>query len=274
LSGWEKIPPLFYVHLQVEHPMYEAISSDYDRFVNWPARLAAEMPFIDRQIQETAGRGSRVIDAACGTGMHAIALAQLGYQLSAADASHGMIERANHNASTAGVSIHFETAGFGHLAGAFKRSSFDALLCLGNSLPHLLSASALAACLADFKTCLRPRGLLLLQNRNFDAVLARRERWMEPQAYRKGESEWLFLRFYDFDPDDLLSFHMVILHREGTASWTQQITTTRLKPLRQDELVQALRDTGYAGITSYGGMATEPFDPEKSANLVITAISP
>ena len=252
--------------------MYDAISKDYDRFVNWPARLEAELPFVAQQIQNAAGPGCRVLDAACGTGKHAIALAQRGYQVAGADLSQGMIERARANAKAAGMSVRFEAAGFEHLAGTFGRQTFDALLCLGNSLPHIAEASAMAATLADFAACLRSGGLLLLQNRNFDAVLARRERWMEPQAYRYKDAEWLFLRFYDFDPDGLLSFHMVTLHRQGSEQWQQQVTTTRLYPLRQGELVAALQQAGFTGIASYGSMSTEPFEAEGSGNLVITAI--
>ena len=230
--------------------MYDAISKDYDRFVNWPARLEAELPFISQQIQSAVGPECRLLDAACGTGKHAIALAQLGHQASGADFSQGMIGRARANARTAGVSVRFEVVGFEHLENTFGRQAFDALLCLGNSLPHILAPSALSSTLADFAASLRPGGLLLLQNRNFDAVLARRERWMEPQAYRYQDAEWLFLRLYDYDPDGLLSFNMVTLHRQGSEQWQQQVTTTRLYPLRQSELVAALQQAGFTRITS------------------------
>ncbi len=251
--------------------MYDALSNDYDRFINWPARLAIEMPFIEQQIQKAAGAGCRVLDAACGTGMHTLALAQLGYRTAGADLSRGMIERARSNARAAGVTVHFEAAGFEHLAHTFGQKAFDAILCLGNSLPHILEPSSLAATLEDFAACLRPGGLLLLQNRNFDAVLTRRERWMEPQAHGENDSEWLFLRFYDFDTDGLLSFHMVTLQRQGTNPWSQQVTTTRLYPLRQTELVDTLGRAGFTNITCYGSMSGNPFDPESSGNLVITA---
>jgi len=266
--------------------MYAAFSQDYDRFVNWPARLATEMPFIEQQLQaadlplESKSRvtGSRralqVLDSACGTGMHAIALAQKGYMSAGADLSAEMIERARANAADLAVLVRFETVGFGELAGVFGRRAFDALLCLGNSLPHLLTHAELAAALDDFSACLRPGGLLLIQNRNFDAVLARRERWMEPQAHREGETEWLFLRSYDFDPGGLLTFNVVTLRREGPAPWTQQIATTRLRPLLQTEVLAALAVAGFTGITCYGNMAGAPFDPETSGNLVVAANLP
>ena len=249
--------------------MYDDFSSDYDRFVDWPGRLAAELPFIERELE--AADAHRVLDAACGTGMHAIALAQRGYGMAGADLSAGMIERARANAATAEVDVRFEAVGFGELARTFGCTDFDALLCLGNSLPHLLTPVGLAAALSDFAACLRPGGLLLIQNRNFDAILERGERWMEPQSRREGELEWLFLRFYDFEPDGTLVFNLVTLQREGTDGWRQSVASTRLRPLRQRELMAALSAADFGGIVCWGDMQGASFRSSSSPNLVITA---
>jgi glycine/sarcosine N-methyltransferase len=252
--------------------MYEDFSLDYDRFVNWPRRLSFELPFIEEQIGRYGNLPyGRVLDAACGTGQHAIALAQRGYQAAGADLSPAMIERARRNAAEAGVAAPFAVAGFGQLKRTFGQYSFTALLCLGNSLPHLLSPAALADALADFAACLAPGGLLILQNRNFDLVMANRTRWMEPQSHREGDAEWLFLRFYDFDPDGLITFNILTLKRQGDAPWTQQVHTTRLRPLRYAELRAALTAAGFTDLEAYGSLGGEPFDPEKSGNLVIKA---
>jgi len=164
---------------------------------------------------------------------------------------------------------------------------FDAALCLGNSLPHVSSAGDLGEALADFAAVLSPGGLLLIQNRNFDAVIVRREqhpepfgfaqdrpvegRWMEPQAHREGETEWLFLRFYDFEPDDTLTFNLVTLRREGAGDWSQRVTSTRLWPLRQEELTAAMVEAGFGSIACYGDMTGLPFAPGSSPNLIVTA---
>ncbi len=248
--------------------MYDDFSDNYDRFVDWPGRLATEMPFIERLIAQT-GSLHRVLDAACGTGMHAVALAQRGYEVVGADLSAGMIERARANAGAVGVKVRFVVAGFGELA-ARAGSGFDALLCLGNSLPHLLTPPDLAIALADFAACLRPGGLLLLQNRNFDAIMARRERWMGPQARREGEREWLFLRFYDFEPDGLLTFNVVALRRQGGGAWEQQVMTTRLRPLTRHELTTALEAAGFGDIACWGNVQGAPFDAH-SPDLVVGA---
>ena len=248
---------------------YDTFSTDYDRFVNWPGRLAVEMPFLEGRLKEAGAR--RVLDAACGTGMHAIALAKLGFEVAGADLSAGMIERARANAAASGLSVQFEEAGFGDLQRTFGAQTFDALLCLGNSLPHLLTPDLLTAALVDFAGCLKPGGLLLIQNRNFDGVTEKRERWMEPQAAHEGQAEWLFLRFYDFEADGLLTFNIVTLHREGMTAWTQSVMTTRLRPLLQDEMKTILESTGFESITCLGNMTGAPFDAMTSGNLVLIA---
>ncbi len=57
---------------------YDNFSSDYDRFVSWPGRLALEMPFLTSRLREIGANS--VLDAACGTGMHTLALAQAGFE--------------------------------------------------------------------------------------------------------------------------------------------------------------------------------------------------
>lgn len=252
--------------------MYDTLSSDYDRFVNWQGRLSVELPFILEKLHEINAK--YILDAATGSGMHAIALAQLGYQASGADLSRGMIVRARTNASSAGAQVPFEIAGFGSLAQTFGKHSFDALLCLGNSLPHLLTHPELSAALADFAACLKPGGALLIQNRNFDAVIAHHLRWIEPQSHSESEAEWIFQRFYDFDPDGLLTFNMVTLKRIAQGAWSQQVTTSRLRPLLKDELILSLANAGFVNLTLFGNMAGAAFDPETSSNLVIFARLP
>lgn len=248
--------------------MYDDLSEDYDRFVNWEQRLKVELPFLLRHLPH-----GRVLDAACATGWHAIALAQQGFQTAGADLSPQMIAVARRNAQAAGVALPFEVAGFGDLARSFATSlPFDGLICLGNSLPHLLTPQDLARALADFAACLRPGGTLILQNRNFDAVLARGERWMEPQAFRKGRKTWLYLRFYDFLPEGLIRFNMVRLTRERTG-WTQRVTSTVLRPLRMAEVVEALREAGFEALETYGSMEAggAPFDAQTSGNSIVVA---
>lgn len=246
---------------------YDSFAEDYDRFVNWPGRLGFELPFI----QSILGSAQHVLDAACATGQHALALAERGYQVSGVDSSPAMIARARQIAAQRGLEVRFEAAPFSELPQVFGRDSFDAVLCLGNSLPHVLDQAGLAASLQAFAAVLRPGGLLLIQNRNFDQVLEQQERWMEPQEARDEDREWLFIRFYDFLPDGNLNFNILRLSRQAGGPWHQALTTTRLHPLTRTELSEALQRAGFTTVSWYGGLDGASFDPAASPNLVALA---
>jgi len=256
---------------------YDDFSQDYDQFVNWESRLEAEIPFVEARLSELempVDQKSSILDAACGTGMHAIELARHGYRAAGADLSPGMVEKARVNAAETGVAAVFKAAGFMQLKDAFSGDAsfpFDALICLGNSLPHLISENDIRNALVDFNNCLRPGGLLILQNRNFDAVMTKKERWIGPQSCRVGNKEWLFLRFYDFDADGLITFNIVRLKRKGDSPWTQNISTVRLYPLLKKHMDQLLAKSGFTDLRYYGMMNETVFDPAISENLVAVA---
>jgi SAM-dependent methyltransferase len=182
-----------------------------------------------------------------------------------------MIKKARANAAAAGQNVRLEAVGFGGLAPVFGESSFDALLCLGNSLPHLLTPAVLRSALLDFARCLRPGGLLLIQNRNFDAVMSTRQRWMEPQTFRDNEHEWVFMRFYDFEPDSTIRFNMVTLKRPLGGEWSSETVSTHLAPQLLADLNKELLEIGFTNVWAYGSMTGEPFEPHSSGNLVLTA---
>ena len=253
--------------------MYDQFSKDYDRFVNWESRLSAELPFLTAALEETGTPAEEmsILDSACGTGQHAIALEKAGFSCSGADFSQAMVSRARENAQLQGMSMTFRQAGFGQLAATFGQDRFDALLCLGNSLPHLLDEFSLADALWDFAAVLKPGGKVILQNRNFDLVLSERSRWMPPQTFREGENTWIFARFYDFDPDGRLTFNIQILHAEGEDSFEQKVISTRLWPMTRDMLVEAMERAGFEALKLFGDLQGSAYEPQTSGNLVITA---
>ena len=109
--------------------MYDAFSDDYDRFVNWPNRLAFELPFLEQRLQASGAR--RVLDAACGTGRHAVLFHQWGLEVEGADVSPAMIDRCRR--------AHGEPPGLRWVERSFTQPAdppgrFDAVVCVGNSL--------------------------------------------------------------------------------------------------------------------------------------------
>jgi glycine/sarcosine N-methyltransferase len=231
---------------------------------------------------------SRVLDMACGTGQHAIALGRAGYDVTAADLSAGMISRARANAAAAGVPITVSQLGFGEIQSPMGARSdrphearlqpFDAILCLGNSLPHLLTEAQMVRALTDMARALKPGGILIVQLRNFRRVLDRQERFMPPEAHTSADGEWVFFRFYDMEPtaDEgmRLQFNVVRLSRAEQGDWACQVGRTWLRAWPHEELIPLLPAAGLKRLDLYGSLSGEAFDPSTSSDLVWIAQTP
>jgi SAM-dependent methyltransferase len=215
-----------------------------------------------------------VLDAACGSGGHALALAKWGYSVSGADISAEMLALARRKATKAGLEdLAFVQAGLDELPEQFPAAQVDAVICLGNSLPHLLSQEDLLAALRSMAAMLRPGGLLVMQNLNYDLRWRTRPRFFAAQGGTLDGKEVLVWRFADYDqPAGRIAFH-IALFRKDQADWHVEVHTTPQRPWFAADLVAALESAGFGEIRSYGLMALPltPFDPHTSADLVLVA---
>lgn len=247
---------------------YDRLAKAFDVMTDWQTRLAHEMPFLERTLDEHRAR--TILDTACGTGWHAITLAQKGYAASGCDASPAMVERARANAAQAGVRARFEVAGFASLS--MFPEEFDAVLCLGNSLPHLLSQEELLGALRQMRARLIPGGVLILHNLNYDLRWKKKPRFFSAN----GSADTLVWRFADYGPE-FITFHTALFERnpsEGNrafASWSVQVNSTLQRPLLQQALDEALALAGFANIRHFGGLDGSAFHQEESADLVVVA---
>lgn len=245
---------------------YDPVAAYYDLLISWKARLKRERPFFTRVFREHNVR--RILDTACGTGKHAIAFHDWGYHVVGTDSSREMVLRAKANAGDR--SIDFIEAGFAELDKA--NGMFDAVTCLGNSLPHVLSDEELDASLESMYDVLLPGGVLIIQNNNYDLIVGKQERFM-PLAARKADGrEYLFERFFDFH-GDRLTFNLVIMvkDREG---WSMHVNPIAQRALTSDLLVSRLKIVGFENIKLYGAYPAEPFEKLHSDAMVLVARKP
>jgi SAM-dependent methyltransferase len=249
---------------------YDRLARFFDVMTDWQKRLTLEMPFLLRNLEQRGARS--VLDTACGTGWHAIALAQKGYQSAGCDASPVMIEMARNNAAQAGVKVRFEVADFGRL-GEFSET-FEAVLCLGNSLPHLLSQEALVEALQQMRGKLRGGGVLILHNLNYDMRMLKKPRFFSVN----GNDNALVWRFADYGRE-FITFHTALFERktEGEnrekTSWSVQVNSTLQRPLLEKDLDEALARAGLQGVRHFGGLDGSAFDRERSGDLVVVAVA-
>ena len=129
--------------------MFDDFADAYEAMIDWPKRLAHEEPFY-RRLFDRLGAGS-VIDVACGTGHHAAMFHSWGLRVEGADLSPAMIDRAKANFGQP-QGLNWTVRGFdepvepvtaskgtvpfslGRKLGQSPAESFDAAVCIGNSL--------------------------------------------------------------------------------------------------------------------------------------------
>jgi len=246
---------------------YDRLARFYDLMNDWPARLAFEGPFIRGTL---AGCGARtVLDAACGTGRHALALAGWGFAAQGADSSAQMIAQARATAAAQGADVPFAVASFDTVH-TLPGAPFDAVLCLGNSLPHVCTAEALHAALSAMALAVRPGGVLLLHNLNYDRRWVERPRFMKLDSGVLDGREVLVWRMADYG-ETQITFHTALFEKDAAGRWAVTVNSTCQKPLFYAELEAELLGCGFDAVHAYGNLQGAPFDAHTSDDLVLVA---
>lgn len=131
---------------------YEALAEDYVDVVETPLREHVTWPAVRELLGDVDGE--RVLDAGCGPGHYAAALAEDGADVVGVDATEAMVEEAR---SAFGDVATFETATVGE-ALPFADWGFDAVLCqlVLSHVPELQPA------FAEFRRVLAPGGRLVV----------------------------------------------------------------------------------------------------------------
>jgi ubiquinone/menaquinone biosynthesis C-methylase UbiE len=239
---------------------YDKVAEFYDDMTRFEERIRQEKRIV-KSLVERYGLKS-VVDAACGSGLHAVLLAGLGVKVVGVDISDSMLATAGKNAEASGLKIKWVHAPMQNLDKHIS-GGHDGLFCLGNSLPHLLTRSDLYEALKSFHNLIRPGGLLLIQLLNYDRILATKERIVG--IHRTESTE--YIRFYDFY-DKYVHFNLLTVRRAGKG-FSHSLASTPLYPYVSQELLRALTASRFTGIECYGSLELDAFDREKSQNLVI-----
>ena len=170
---------------------YDDIAGQYDDITGSGDRT----PRVESFLRELKSRYpiASALDVACGTGLYAIQLARMGARTTGADLSAGMLDQARRRAQAAGVPVDWIAAPMQELAERLHER-FDAVLCMGNSIPHLQTQADLDAAISGFVRLLNPGGIVVIQLLNYVRVLAGRERIVGINRHADRE----YVRFYDF----------------------------------------------------------------------------
>lgn len=153
-------------HYRAEYVQY--FVEKWDELIDWDARADSEGRFF---IETLRSRGKRrILDVATGTGFHSIQLLKAGFDVTSADGSAVMLSKAFENAKSHGFVLETVHADWRFL-NRHIHGKYDAIICLGNSFTHLFNERDRRRALAEFYAALRHDGVLVLDQRNYDAIL-------------------------------------------------------------------------------------------------------
>lgn len=144
---------------------YEAIFANFGKTYDkecFTQGTAGEVDFVERELG--GDRAKRILDIGCGTGRHAIELANRGYRVTGFDLSEGQLRLAREKAAAAGVQIDFQRrdATRPHFHDEFEAAI---MLCEG-AFPLMETDEKNFAILTHAAAALRPGAKLMLTTLN------------------------------------------------------------------------------------------------------------
>jgi SAM-dependent methyltransferase len=150
-------------------PYYDLIFEDWDASMSRQGKAITAL--IEQELGTPAGSADarRVLDAACGIGTQALALAARGFEVTGRDLAPGAVARLGREAAARHLNVDAGVADMRTLA-ATVVAPFDAVIAFDNSIPHLLSDRDILHALSEFRRVLRPGGVCLCSVRDYDLV--------------------------------------------------------------------------------------------------------
>jgi SAM-dependent methyltransferase len=209
----------------------------WDELIDWNARAESEGQFFIDILK--ARDKHKILDVATGTGFHSVQLLKAGFDVTSADGNAEMLTKAFENARDKDLMLQTVHADWRWL-NKDVHGKFDAIICLGNSFTHLHDEMDRRRALAEFYAALKWDGILIMDQRNYDAILdhgfSSKHKYYycgdqvsaEPEHVDEG-----LARFRYSFPDGSV-YHL------------------NMFPLRKDYTRQLMKEVGFQRVKTYG----------------------
>ncbi len=237
---------------------YSALAPYYDIFIDWPRRLASEIPFILGVLPES-GENLRCLDLGCGTGRHLERLAEHGLSPEGAEPSDHLRKLAQRNLPAAAI----HAAGMdqlGELAAGY--GPWNLVTCLGNTLPHL-EPRLRPDFFRSLALALAPEAVAVLHILGYDRILREQPGGLPLKTVSHQGRQYTFQRLYEYRDETVVFKLNVLLDGKLLASQSEN-----LYPLTGRQLDELCREAGLGDAAMFDRFdSARPYTTD-SANLV------
>lgn len=180
---------------------YERLLDEYHlMFPDWFSNLAAlTKPTLDL-VKNHSTNIETILDASCGVGTHALALAASGYKVHAVDVKAEVLDTLNQESSDHGLEVTSQVGDLRTLS-VDVIGQFDCVVCF-NGFPHLQTDRELFAACQETKSKLKPGGLLIASMRDYDAMLVDRSSGYAPRPKPGLNGERITFQMWEWIDDN------------------------------------------------------------------------
>ena len=191
--------------------------------------------------------GKTILDVGAATGNLTAYLSSQGYEVTAIDLSERLIAKA----AEKGVTVQQL-----NMLTIDELPTFDNIVCIGNTLPHLDSKTSVQLFLQKAYRQLTQGGKLVLQLVNFQKYFAQQQGDYLGNLPLIENDKVKFERYYYLNEEGKIRFKTIL---DDTIK-------------NEDQLTEWLTQIGFQAINLYGNFKKDPFDKEKSMALIVTAM--
>jgi glycine/sarcosine N-methyltransferase len=242
---------------------------EYRRLIAWPERIQREWPMLSRVL--ASGPSKRVLDLGCGPGEHSRRLAAEGFEVVGLDASEAML--AQSRSEPVPTNLRFVLGDLRKVS-SVTEGSFGGAICLGNTLPHLLTRDDLLQMARGLRERLLPGAPFLLQILNYDRIFATGERALPVNFRPDADGEIAFVRLMTPQADGKVLFYpmTLVLHPGGDPPVElKHAREVRLRGWRRAEVEEVLAESGFPDRQAFGGFDGGPWDAMSARDLILVA---
>jgi SAM-dependent methyltransferase len=237
---------------------FDNIAAYYEALSDSEARAERERPFLEEWLRRAPG--NRVLDMACGTGFHAVMLANLGARVVATDISPRMIGTAERE--------------HGHPSIAYVvndmrwpiNGPYDLSLCLGNSISLLETRGDLPMMLKNLSEALAAGGYFIVHLLNYALPTAGEPRH---RIERRIVDDTEVVAIKSLVPHKDRTLLSLAFFSEAEGQYQSIADTGVLLHISLEDLSSAAETAGLKIVATHGAYDKSPFRPEFSADLIV-----